>query len=216
MMAPTVVNGHPQFRILGLCSAAMTVSYKSYSPCLIAICSVLLQVACASNAVAPKSPTGESAIGSDVAADSEKTAAKDTTDIVEEDNGDDAKPAAKSSASDSKDKPSSSKAGTAAPVDDSRTTESIRKVIDANRPKFKSCYEVERKKVPDLKGTVVLELTLDADGKIKSAGVDTEDGTIKVKAISDCIVKVAQTLTYPASSKGLDKDFRYEFGFNNH
>ncbi len=208
--------GHPQSRIFGLCSAAMTVSHRFYSPCLIAICSVLLQVACASNAPAPKSPTGDSANGPDVAADSEKTPAKDKADIVEEDTGNDAAPPAKASASDSKDKPSSSKAGTAAPVDDSRTTESIRKVIDANRPKFKKCYEDERKKVPDLKGTVVLELTLDSEGKIKSAGVDTEDGTIKVKAISDCIVKVAQTLTYPASSKGLDKDFKYEFGFNNH
>jgi hypothetical protein len=173
-------------------------------------------VACTSNAPAPKSPTGESANGPDVGSGSEKSAAKDKTDIVEEDTGGDTAPPAKSSATDSKDKPSSSKAGTAAPVDDSRTTESIRKVIDANRPKFKKCYEDERKKVPDLKGTVVLELTLDADGKIKSAGVDTEDGTIKVKAISDCMVKVARTLTYPASSKGLDKDFKYEFGFNNH
>jgi hypothetical protein len=177
----------------------------------------LLQVACASNAPEPKSPTGESANGPSAEADSEKSAAKDKSDIVEEDKGDDAASPAKSSATDSKDKPASSKAtGTAAPVDDSRTTESIRKVIDTNRPKFKKCYEEERKKVPDLKGTVVLELTLDAEGKIKSAGVDAEDGTIKVKAISDCIVKVAQTLTYPASSKGLDKDFRYEFGFNNH
>ena len=195
----------------------MTVSYKSYNLCLIAICALSIQVSCASNAPAPKSPTGESANGPDVGADREKGATtKDKTDIAEEDTGDDAAPKAKSSTTESKDKPSSSKAGTAAPVDDSRTTESIRKVIDANRPKFKKCYEEERKKVPGLKGTVVLELTLDSEGKIKSAGVDAEDGTIKVKAISDCIVRVAQTLTYPASSKGLDKDFRYEFGFNNH
>ena len=68
----------------------------------------------------------------------------------------------------------------------------------------------------DLKGTVVLELTLDADGKIKKSGTNADESTIKVKAVTECIVKVAQGLTYPASSKGLDKDFRYEFGFNNH
>ena len=108
------------------------------------------------------------------------------------------------------------KKGGAAPVDDSRTTASIQKIINENRPKFKKCYEDERKKAQDLKGTVVLELTLDADGKIKKSGVNGEESTIKLKAVTDCIVKVAESLTYPASSKGLDKDFRYEFGFNNH
>ncbi len=123
--------------------------------------------------------------------------------------------ASKNPADDAKPKGDEGKKGGSAPVDDSRTTESIHKIIKENRAKFKKCYEDERKKIPDLKGTVVLELTLDADGKIKKSGTAAEESTIKVKAVSDCIVKIAEGLSYPPSSKGLDKDFRYEFGFNN-
>lgn len=194
----------------------MTVSRKFIYPWFCTFSSFLLFGACASNAPSPKSPTGESANGPETEAVSAKAAEKDKPDIAEEDTSNESTSPAKAASNEAKDKAPADKAGAAAPVDDSRTTESIRKIIDTNRSKFKKCYEIERKKVPDLKGTVVLQLTLDADGKIKTAGVDADEGTIKVRAVSDCIVKVAQSLTYPASSKGLDKDFRYEFGFNNH
>ena len=102
-----------------------------------------------------------------------------------------------------------------APIDDSRTTESIRKIINENRKTFKKCYEDERQKAQDLRGTVVLELSLDAEGKLTTVGVNAEKSTIKVKAVSECIIQVAKGLKYPPSSKGLDKDFTYKFGFNN-
>jgi hypothetical protein len=181
---------------------------------LTAFCSLLLLGACASNSPSPKSAPRESANGPEGRSGSTKTS--DRSDVVEEDNGDETAPPTKTATNDSKDKPAANKASATAPVDDSRTTASIQKVINENRPRFKKCYEDERKKAQDLKGTVVLELTLDADGKIKSAGVDTDESTIKLRAVTDCIVRVAQGLKYPASSKGLDKDFRYEFGFNNH
>jgi hypothetical protein len=181
---------------------------------LSAICAASLSWACASSTPASKAPSSESASGSEQTAASDE--AKTGADIAE-DNVDGSKSSDSSKAADdAKPKADDAKKGGAAPVDDSRTTASIQKIINENRPKFKKCYEDERKKVQDLKGTVVLELTLDADGKIKKSGVNAEESTIKMKAVTDCIVKVAEGLTYPASSKGLDKDFRYEFGFNNH
>lgn len=185
-------------------------------PWLAAFGSLLLLGACASNSSSPKAPSSQSANGPDGRPESATASERNKADIVEEDSGDETTPPTKTASSDAKDKPAPSKAGSAAPVDDSRTTASIQKVINDNRPKFKKCYEDERKKAQDLKGTVVLELTLDADGKIKSAGVDPDESTIKVRAVTGCIVGVAQGLKYPPSSKGLEKDFRYEFGFNNH
>jgi len=177
-----------------------------------ALCAAALSWACASNTPKSKTPSEEPASGSEQGA---ATATKDSPDIAE-DNVDSKSEASTKSADEAKPKTDDGKKGTATPVDDSRTTASIQKLINENRPKFKKCYEDERKKVQDLKGTVVLELTLDADGKIKKSGTNADESTIKVKAVTECIVKVAQGLTYPASSKGLDKDFRYEFGFNNH
>ena|SRR5664280_909295 len=212
---PPLAHGATQGEALGLSCSAMTATLKHINPWYSTLCFLLLLGACASNAPSPKSPSGDSANGPENESGSAKASDKDKSDI-EEDTRDESTLPAKASPNESNDKGAANKAGAAAPVDDSRTTASIQKIINENRPKFKKCYEDERKKAQDLKGTVVLQLTLDADGKIKSAGVDTDEGTIKVRAVSDCIVKVAQSLTYPASSKGLDKDFRYEFGFNNH
>jgi hypothetical protein len=98
----------------------------------------------------------------------------------------------------------------AAPKDDSRTTETCRKVIDDNRKAFKKCY----KDKPDVKGTIVLQLELDAAGKIKKAYID-EESTISDKQVQDCILDFAKTLVYPKSTKGLDKNFEYTFGIRN-
>ena len=188
----------------------MTNLRNSISPWLAAITSLMLLGACASgatNSPSSKSAADESAAGPDhVGKASEKSESSDeesdevTTPTKSKD---------KESASEQKEKSGK------APVDDSRTTEAIHKLIKDNRKQFKKCYEDERKKAPDLKGTVMLKLTLDAEGKIKNADTDPEETTIKVKAVTDCIIKVAHTLTYPPSSKGLDKDFQYKFGFNN-
>lgn len=187
----------------------MTNLRNSIIPWLAAISSLVLLGACASgtsNAPAAKSASDESAVGSEKG----DTKAPETSkqDMAEDEETDEVtKPDKKEASGDAK----SGKG----PVDDSRTTETLHAIIKKNRAKFKKCYEDERAKAQDLKGTVVLELTLDADGKIKSIGTNADESTIKVKAVNDCIVAVAKSIEWPPSSKGLNKDFRYEFGFNN-
>lgn len=101
-----------------------------------------------------------------------------------------------------------------APVDDSRTTASVAAIFKENRKAFKKCYEDVRKEQPELKGNVIVKVVLDGAGKVKKAYVD-EESSIRHQKIVDCMIKLAQSLTYPKSSKGLDKDFEYNFGFNN-
>ncbi len=208
------MQAHSRVGGFGLSSQAMTKLRNSISPWLAAISSVLILGACASgtaNAPAPKSASDDSAAGSEK---SEAKASDSTKQDMSEDETDevakaDKKDDKKGASDDAKEK------GGKGPVDDSRTTETLHEIIKKNRAKFKKCYEDERAKAQDLKGSVVLELTLDGDGKLKSVGTNADESTIKVKAVTDCIVKVAQSITWPPSSKGLNKDFRYEFGFNN-
>jgi hypothetical protein len=103
----------------------------------------------------------------------------------------------------------------ATPVDDSRTTESVNKIFKDNRKSFKKCYEEVRKDKPELKGNVVLKVVLDAEGKVKKAYVEESESSIHEQKIDDCMIKLAKSLSYPKSSKGLEKDFEYDFGFNN-
>lgn len=183
------------------------------APWFAAFCAVALLGACTSSTPAPKSADSESASSSEVAPTS--SAAADNTEAPADTAESQTSAGDKATATETKAAEGEAKKG-GAPKDDSRTTASIQKIINDNRPKFKKCYEDERKKNQELKGTVVLELTLDAEGKLKKSGINMDESTIKLKAVTDCMLKVAEGLTYPASSKGLDKDFRYEFGFNNH
>lgn len=134
---------------------------------------------------------------------------------------DDAKMAAAGSAADEKTEPKSDKKADsgededAAPVDDSRTTESVNKIFKDNRKAFKKCYEDVRKEKPDLKGNIVLKVVLDGEGAVKKAYVEESESSIHEQKINDCMIKLAKSLTYPKSSKGLEKDFEYDFGFNN-
>jgi hypothetical protein len=100
-------------------------------------------------------------------------------------------------------------------ADDSRTTGSINAVIEKNRPALRKCYEEALKTDPGLRGNIVLLLSLDATGKVTSASIDNERSSIKTPKVGECLVKLAKGLVYPASSKGLDKDFEKNFGFGN-
>jgi len=97
-----------------------------------------------------------------------------------------------------------------APKDDSRSTAACEKVIKDNRKAFKKCYSGRS----DLKGELTLRIELDAAGKIKKAFID-DDSTVKDDKVQKCILDLAKTLTFPASTKGLTKDFEYNFGINN-
>lgn len=116
--------------------------------------------------------------------------------------------------SDDKSEDKKAKDEDAPPVDDSRTTASVAKIFKDNRKAFKKCYEDVRKEKPELKGNVLLKVVLDGDGQVKKAYVDDES-SIREQKVIDCMIKVAKGLTYPKSSKGLEKDFEYDFGFNN-
>ncbi|MGC4069513.1 MAG: AgmX/PglI C-terminal domain-containing protein [Polyangiaceae bacterium] len=145
---------------------------------------------------------------------SESAATGDGKDTSGADKTDMAKDASEGSASESSGDAKKAAAdegdGAAAPKDDSRTTAACAKVITDNRKAFKKCYAGRS----DIKGEIVLQVKLDAGGKVTKAYID-EESTIKDEKIHTCIVDVAKGLTYPASTKGLEKDFEYNFGINN-
>lgn len=101
----------------------------------------------------------------------------------------------------------------APPKDDSRTTAACDKVITDNRKVFKKCYEDVRKTKPDLKGSITIEVDIDSKGKVTKASIDP-DSTIKEPKIDECMTAFVKTLTFPASTKGLEKTFTHEFIYN--
>jgi outer membrane biosynthesis protein TonB len=97
--------------------------------------------------------------------------------------------------------------------EDTRTTQSIQKIVSANRKPIRACYDKARKDLPDLKGTMTIHFVLDPEGKVKKAELNVERSDIKSPDVVNCAIAELKKLTFPPSSKGMDTTVNYPFDF---
>jgi hypothetical protein len=110
------------------------------------------------------------------------------------------------------------KGSTNAPPDtkkeETRTAEVIAKVVKDNRQAVRDCYDKAQKDLPTLKGDMVINFTLDPEGKVKKAELNQQASTLKSPAVVDCAIKVIKGLNFPPSSRGMETVANYPFNFN--
>lgn len=97
--------------------------------------------------------------------------------------------------------------------EDSRSTQTIAKTIQANRKPIRACYDKVKKSMPDLKGTMTIHFVLDPEGKVKKAELNVERSDIKSPEVVDCAIAEIKKLKFPPSSKGMDTTVNYPFDF---
>lgn len=97
--------------------------------------------------------------------------------------------------------------------EDSRTTQSIQKVILDNRKPIRACYDKHKKDLPTLKGTMTIHFVLDPEGNVKKAELNLERSDIKAPDLVDCALAHLKKLKFPPSSKGMDTTVNYPFDF---
>ena len=78
--------------------------------------------------------------------------------------------------------------------------DAIKRVIRANFPRFRQCYEAGLKKDPGLKGTVVTRFIIDTTGATESVG--SSGGTLSDAGVSACVLGVYRTLSFPEPESG--------------
>jgi hypothetical protein len=78
--------------------------------------------------------------------------------------------------------------------------EVIKRIIRANYPRFRACYESGLKRVPDLKGTVSTAFVIDKDGAVESA--KNTGGTLTDEPVKSCVTGVFKTLSFPEPEGG--------------
>jgi len=78
--------------------------------------------------------------------------------------------------------------------------ETIKRVIRANFPRFRQCYEAGLKKDPGLKGTVVTRFIIDSTGATES--VSLSGGSMSDGNVSGCVLGVYKTLSFPEPESG--------------
>jgi hypothetical protein len=78
--------------------------------------------------------------------------------------------------------------------------EVIKRIIRANFPRFRACYEQGLKKDPGLKGTVSVRFIIDMTGAVESASLS--GGSMSDGQVSGCVLGVYRTLSFPEPEGG--------------
>lgn len=89
-------------------------------------------------------------------------------------------------------------AGTA--VDGRLPPEVIKRIVRANFPRLRACYESALKKKPDLAGSIKVEFVIDEKGV--ATGTKRAGGTLKDDDVAACVVKVFASLSFPEPEGG--------------
>jgi hypothetical protein len=76
----------------------------------------------------------------------------------------------------------------------------IKRIVRANYPRFRACYESGLKRDPGLKGTVSVMFIIDTSGAVESAS--GAGGTMTDGTVSSCVVGVYRTLSFPEPEGG--------------
>jgi outer membrane biosynthesis protein TonB len=96
---------------------------------------------------------------------------------------------------------------------DSRSTESIRAVVVANRARARACYDQALEKLPDLSGDLTIRFTLDPKGKVRAAELNRQRSTIVAPELVECVAGVIRSLSFPPSARGMESTVNYPFNF---
>jgi len=86
-------------------------------------------------------------------------------------------------------------------------------VVQANRDKFRTCYDASLAAHPGIKGQVTLKFVLKPDGTIKEGGIDKGASEITEDDLDRCLMNVLKTLQFPKSKRGMESTIRYPFNF---
>ena len=90
--------------------------------------------------------------------------------------------------------------------------EDIRRVIKANSPQIKACYERELIKDPRLAGKIDIRFTISPRGAVSAAQVKSSD--MGSKAMESCLERVLRRMIFPAPRGGGIVIVSYPFTFN--
>jgi hypothetical protein len=91
-------------------------------------------------------------------------------------------------------------AGDALTADGRVAPEEILRQATARVGEIRTCYEALLQRDPEAHGQVVMNLSFEADGSMRSATVDS--GSIGDGEARKCVMNVFRTITVPASSRG--------------
>lgn len=90
---------------------------------------------------------------------------------------------------------------------------SVGEVIDLYRKNLVNCYQKRAEQRSDLGGRVVLEVVVEADGSLRSAGV--KESSLNDGPTEKCMVETLRSMEYPSTESGTPTTWTIPFRFLN-
>jgi hypothetical protein len=76
-------------------------------------------------------------------------------------------------------------------------TDVVRRVVRANFPRFRACYQQTLKKDPGVAGVVSVSFTIEKTGAVASAALDEKASTVYDSQMKSCVLGVYKTMSFP-------------------
>ena len=78
--------------------------------------------------------------------------------------------------------------------------EAVRRIVRANFPYIRQCYEQGLKKDPELRGVVSTRFIIDMTGAVESASLSSS--SVSDPAVASCVVGVFRNMSFPSPENG--------------
>lgn len=95
-----------------------------------------------------------------------------------------------------------------------RTVKDIQAIIGARRDDARACYDKGLKDHPGIEGNLDVKWTIDPQGNVANAEVDTTKSAILEPSVGTCVVDVIKKIKFAPSPKGFETRAHYPFDFH--
>jgi len=106
------------------------------------------------------------------------------------------------------------KAGPGHQQEPGRKREDIQAIIQARRDEARACYDKGLKDHPGIEGDLDVKWTIDPQGNVTDASVDSSKSTIHEPSVGNCIVEVIKKVKFAPSKGGFETRAHYPFNFH--
>jgi hypothetical protein len=86
--------------------------------------------------------------------------------------------------------------------------------VEDRRALARACYDEGQKRVPELKGRLIINYEIDPDGKVVDASQSAQDEQIMDEQVVACIEDVIRGITFAKSERGKSTRAFHRYEFN--
>lgn len=106
------------------------------------------------------------------------------------------------------------KAGPGHQQEPGRKREDIQTIIQTHRDEARACYDKALKDHPGIEGDLDIKWTIDPQGAVTDASVDSSKSTIHEESVGKCIIDVIKKIKFAPSKGGFETRAHYPFNFH--